>query len=97
MLLINCAIDLILTWSANCVVKSSDIDQATTFVISDTNLYVPLVTLSTEDNAKLSQQSKPGFKKTINWNKNQSKVIMEAESPYLDYLKEKCTKENNIH
>ena len=39
-----------------------------TFSITDTKLYVPIVTLSTEDNAKLLLQLKSGFKLTINWN-----------------------------
>ena len=60
--------------------------KATTFVITDTKLYVPVVTLSTQDNAKLLQQVKWGFKRAINCNKYQSKVTMEAPNPYLDYL-----------
>ena len=42
------------------------------FEITDTKLYVSVVTLSTQDNAKLLQQIKSGFKRTINWNKYQS-------------------------
>ena len=42
------------------------------FTITDTKLYVPVVTLSTQDNTKLLQQLKSGFKRTINWNKHQS-------------------------
>ena len=56
--LINCEINLILTWSANCVISSAAANQAATFAISDTKLYVPVVTLSTQDNAKLFQQWK---------------------------------------
>ena len=51
--LINCEINLILTWSANCVTSNAAANQVTTFAITDTKLYVPVVTLSTEDNAKL--------------------------------------------
>ena len=40
-----------------------------TFTIDDTKLEVPVATLSTQDNAKLIQQLKPGFKRTINWNR----------------------------
>ena len=40
-------------------------DQATTFGITDTKLYIPVVTLSTNDNTKLLQQLKSGFKRTI--------------------------------
>ena len=65
MLLINCDISLILTWSTNCVLLSNTaIVQATTFSVTDTKLYVSIVTLSTQDNAKLLQQLKSGFKRT---------------------------------
>ena len=50
--------------------------KATTFPTTDTKLYVPVVTLSTQDNAKLLQQLKSDFEKTINWNKYQSKVTI---------------------
>ena len=46
---------------------------ATKFKITDTKLYVPSVTSSTEDDAKLLQQLKPGFKRSINWNEYQPK------------------------
>ena len=60
--------------------------QATTFAITDTKLYVPVVTLSTKDNANLLQQLKSDFKRTINWNKYQSKVTVQPSNPYLDDL-----------
>ena len=67
MLLINCEINLILTWSENCVVVSTvAANQGAAFTITDTKLYVLVVTLSTQDNAKLLQQLKSGFKRTIN-------------------------------
>ena len=47
MSLINCEINLILTWSANCVIPNAASNQATTFAIIDKKLYVPVVTLST--------------------------------------------------
>ena len=57
--LINCQINLILTWNANCVIVSTNVEnQNATFAITDTKLYVPVVTLSTQDNAKLLQQLK---------------------------------------
>ena len=46
--LINCEINLILTWSANCVITDVD-DQGSTLKVDDTNLYIPVVTLSTQD------------------------------------------------
>ena len=61
--LINYETNLILTWSRNCVIANST--GAGKFVITETKLYVPIVTLSTQDNAKLLQQLKWGFKRTI--------------------------------
>ena len=52
--LINCEVQLILNWSTNCVIIYTDIaDQVPTFKITETDLYVPVNTLSTQDNAKL--------------------------------------------
>ena len=70
--LINCEINLILTWSSTCFINNST--GAGRFAITDRKLYFPVVTLSTHDNAKLLQQLKSGFKRTINWNKYQSKI-----------------------
>ena len=59
---------------------------ATKLKITDTKLYVPVVTLSTQGNAKLLQQLKSGFKRTINWNKYKPKVSPERQNQYLDFL-----------
>ena len=67
MLLINCEINLILSWSSNSIITNST--GAGRFAITDTKLYIPVVTLSTLDNAKLLQQLKSGFERKINWNK----------------------------
>ena len=67
MLLINCEINIILTWPTTCVITNST--DAETFAITDPNLYVPFVILLSQDNGKLQQHLKPGFKRTINWNK----------------------------
>ena len=72
--LIDCEIDLILTWSPNCVISNVTANRDKTFAITDIKLYVPVVTLSTKDNAKLLQQLKSGFKCTINWSKYHSKA-----------------------
>ena len=67
--LINSKVNLILTWNASCaIISTNDANQNATFAITDTKLYVPVVTLSTQDNAKLSQQLKSGFKRVTNWN-----------------------------
>ena len=69
--LINCEVNLILTWSTTCVITDST--DAGRFEITDTKLYVPVVTLSTQENSKLLQQLKSGFKRVIYWNKYSSK------------------------
>ena len=72
--LINCEINLLLTWSASCVMVSTDVaNQNATFAITDTKLYVPVVTLSQQDNEKLLKQLQSGFKRVIIWNKYLSK------------------------
>ena len=57
--LINYEVELILTWSKNCVISSAT--GETKFAIAETKLYIPVVTLSTGDNAKLLQQLKSNF------------------------------------
>ena len=87
--LINCEVNLILTWPANCVIVSSNVaNLSATFAITDTKLYDPVVTLSTQDNAKLLQQLKSGFKRVINWNKYLSKPELLAQNPNLNHLVE---------
>ena len=56
------------------------------FTMTDTKFYVPVVTLSTQDNAKLLQQLKSGFKRTINWNKYESNIKTFAQNRYLNHL-----------
>ena len=89
MLLISCKIILILTWSANCVIVYNDVEnQGATFAITKTELCVPVVTLSTQDNAKLLQQLKSGFKNIINWNEYLSKPELLVQNPSLNHLVE---------
>ena len=70
MLFINCEINLILTWSINCVI--SEENRATTIEITNKKINVPVVTFPIQDSPKLLQQLKSRFKRTINWNKYQS-------------------------
>ena len=85
--LINCEVELILDWSENCVVISTNIaNQVPTFTITETNLDVPVVTLSTQDNAKLLPQLKSGFKKTVSWNKYLAKPELLAQNANLNHL-----------
>ena len=85
--LINCEVELILNWSANCVIIYTNVNnQVPTFTITETNLYVPVVTLSTQDNAKLLPQLKSGFKRTISWNKYLPKPELLAQNTNLNHL-----------
>ena len=89
MLLINCEVNLILTWLANCFIKANPVpinNQVSKFAIADTKIYVLVVTLSTQDNVKLLQQLKWGFKRTTKSNIYQSKVTRQATNPHLDCL-----------
>ena len=87
--LINCEVNLILTWSSNCVLIATAIqNQAATFAIIDTKLYVPIVTLSTQENTKFLQQLKSGFKRVINLNKYLSKPELLAQNPNLNHFVE---------
>ena len=58
------------------------------FAITDTKLYVPVVTLSTQENTKFLQQLNSGFKRVINWNKYLSKPELLAQNPNLNHLVE---------
>ena len=92
--LINCEVKFILTCSAGCVIIYTDVaNQVPTFTITETNLYVPVVTLSTQDNAKLLPQLKSGFKRTISWNKYLSKPELLAQNPNLNHLDEQVFRE----
>ena len=91
--LINCKIELILTWFKNCVliskasrevnygadpvVRKIDNPQNAIFEITDTRLYVLVVTLSKENNIKLLKQLKSVFKRTIKWNKYRSQMTIQ--------------------
>ena len=87
--LINCKVNLISTWSTNSVIVYTNVaNQGSTFAIAETNLYVPVVTLSIQDNAKLLPQLKSGFKRTISWNKYLSKPELLAQNTNLNPLVE---------
>ena len=84
--LTNCEVNLILTWSSTCVITNSN--GAGTFATTDTKLYVPVVTLSRQENTKFLQQLKSGFKRVINLNKYLSKPELLARNQNLNYLVE---------
>ena len=82
--LISFEVNLILTWSSTGVITNSA--GAGTFAIRDRKLYVPVVTVLTQDNAKLLQQLKSAFKRTINWNKYLLDPKTYAQNQYLYHL-----------
>ena len=98
--LINCEVELILTWSKNCVlVDMTERDAGNNndppaiaaptgleFKITDTKLYVPVVTLSKENDTKLLGQLKTGFKRTIKRNKYRSQMTVQPKNNNLVYL-----------
>ena len=96
--LIKCKVELILTWSKNCVLvdmTTKDVEGnnpaivapvVLTFEITDTKLYIPVVTLSKENDTKLLQQLKSGFKRTIKWNKYRSQMTIQPQNNNLNYL-----------
>ena len=86
---IKCEIELILTWSKNCVLAMTERDAGNIddpsaivapigleFHITDTKLHVPVVTFSTENDKKLLEQLKSGFKRTVKWNKYRSQMAI---------------------
>ena len=82
MLLVNCKIDLELTWHKDYLISSVNAaaGQVVSFMITNTKLYVPVVTLSTKDNNNLTKQLNDGFKRTIYWNQYVSKPFTEQET-----------------
>ena len=63
-----------------------DNPEDATFQITDTKLYVPVVTLSKENDIKLLEQLKTGFKRTIKWNKYRSQMTIQPQNNNLNYL-----------
>ena len=100
--LINCEVELILTWFKNCVLIDKSIREANygadpnvygidnsedaTFKITDIKLHVPVVTLSKKDDIKLLEQLKTGLKRTIKWNKYRSQMSIQPQNNTLHYL-----------
>ena len=74
--LINCEVELI--------INTNVANQNPTFTITETNLYLPVVTLSTQDNGKLLPQLKSGFKRTLNWNKYLAKPELLTQSVMIN-------------
>ena len=82
---INCKIKLNLTWKKECVLSTDDGNAV--FIINDTKLYVPLVTLSKEDNKDFIEQQNKGFQISIYWNEYKTKEINEnADANVFKYI-----------
>ena len=98
--LINCEIELDLTWPENCVISeisrrpdvggdnpvNTKLTTGATFTINNTKLYVPIVTLSINDNIKFLEYIKQGFKRKTCWSKYRSEIKTQPENDKLDYL-----------
>ena len=94
--LINCEVELILTWSKNCILADITVGAnanpaivapvTLTFEITHTKLYVPVVTLSKENDIKLLEQLISGFKGTIKWNKYRSQMTAQPQINNLNDL-----------
>ena len=83
--LINCKIKLNLTWKKECLLSTGDGDAA--FINNDTKLYVPVATLSKEDNKDFIEQQNKGFQRSIYWNEYKTKEISEdADANVFKYI-----------
>ena len=86
--LINCKVELSLKWYERCLLTAA---TTATFKITDAKLYVPIVTLSAEDNAKLSKLLSEGFKRPVYWNKYKvidNKIVEIAADNEEKYIRE---------
>ena len=84
MLLINCKGEFSLTWNKNCILPTTG--TAATFAITNAKFYVPVVTLKTEDNIKLSKLLREGFKRPV-WNEHKVTPIINYAGN--DYIRER--------
>ena len=73
-------VELSLTWYENCILSSAG--TAATFAITDSKVYVPVVTLKTEDNVKLSKLLNEGFKRLVYWNKHKI-ILRDYDNEYI--------------
>ena len=82
--LIGCKIKLNLTWEKECVLSTDDGNAV--FIINDTKMYVPVVTLSKEDNKDFIEQQNKGFQRSIYWNEYKSKEQNEDGNNTTKYI-----------
>ena len=86
--LINCKVELSLKWYERCLLTAA---TTATFTMTDAKLYVPIVTLTVEDNSKLSKLLSEGFKRSIYWNEYKvtpNKIIEIAANNDIKYIRE---------
>ena len=98
--LINCKVELSLKWYERCLLT---VANTTPFVITDAKLYVPIITISVEDNAKLSKLLNEGFKRSIYWNEYKvtpDKIIeiaaIDDKKPIRELLDPSCQGVNRL-
>ena len=97
--LVNCEVSLTLSWTETCVITSMEkrilvagqpnkgySPESAAFKIKDYKLYIPVVTLSAEDDNKLLEQLKTGFKRKIKWNQHRSEMSNQTKNNNLNYL-----------
>ena len=94
--LINCKVDLKLKWKKHCVLAAAGAEDAgansnnTIFIIKDTKLYVPVVTLSVKDDQKLWKLLSKGFERSVYWDeyktKNKNRCFLESNFVRVDRL-----------
>ena len=94
----NCEVELILAWSytfglADMTTADAEGDNpaivapsGATLKITDTKLYIPVVTLSKENDVKPLEQLKSRFKRTVKWNKYRSKMTVQPQNNNMNYL-----------
>ena len=85
--LINCEIELDLSWTKDCVlIKQNNNITGLNLLITSTKLYVPVATLPIDDNVKFLENIKQAFKRKISWNKYRSEITTQPKTNNLDYL-----------
>ena len=86
--LINCKVKISLNWMENCMLTAA---TNATFKITDAKLYIPIVTLKTEDNTKLSKLLSERFKRPIYWNEYKvipNKIVKTVANNGEKYIRE---------
>ena len=105
--LLNCEIEIDLSWSKECIISEISIKSvvtgntnanlpvrdmagiqttSATFQINNAKPYVPVFTLSINDNIKFLENIKQGFKRTYSWNKHRFEITTQPKSDNLDYV-----------